>query len=169
MMLVAFYHYPTGKEFYKVLHHKLVCWWTHGDYSHCELVLGQRIRDDGVIEYECASSSFRDKGVRSKWMELPASKWTIVDIGDMVSEDYARAVLTAHMGDEYDKLAWLGHLWRPIIGSADKWTCSEFVAYMLNMYEPWRYDPATLFAVLVSHGRIVQMCEALKSKTPILA
>ena len=32
-MLVAFYHYPAGKEFYKVLHHKLVCWWTHGDYS----------------------------------------------------------------------------------------------------------------------------------------
>ena len=166
-MLVAFYHYPTGKEFYKVLHHKLVCWWTHVDYSHCELVLGQRIRDDGVIEYECASSSFRDKGVRSKWMELPTSKWTIVEIdGDYI---YARAVFNVHIFQGYDRLAWLGHLWRPITGSPDKWTCSEFVAYMLNMYEPWRYDPATLFAVLVSHGRIVQMCEALKSKTPILA
>ena len=166
-MLVAFYHYPAGKEFYKVLHHKLVCWWTHGDYSHCELVLGQRPRADGVLEYECASSSFRDKGVRSKWMELPTSKWTIVEIdGDYI---YARAVFNVHIFQGYDRLAWLGHLWRPITGSPDKWTCSEFVAYMLNMYEPWRYDPATLFAVLVSHGRIVQMCEALKSKTPILA
>ena len=166
-MLVAFYHYPAGKEFYKVLHHKLVCWWTHGDYSHCELVLGQRPRADGVIEYECASSSFRDKGVRSKWMELPTSKWTIVEIdGDYI---YARAVFNVHIFQGYDRLAWLGHLWRPITGSPDKWTCSEFVAYMLNMYEPWRYDPAMLFAVLVSHGRIVQACDAVKNKTPLLA
>lgn len=161
-MLVAFYHYPEHKKLWRVLHHKLVCWWTHGDYSHCELVLGQRIRADGVIEYECASSSWRDKGVRQKWMELPTSKWTIIEVGG--DEVYARTVLTAHLGEGYDKLAWLGHLWRPIIGSADKWTCSEFVALMLNLYEPWRYDPATLFAVLVSHGRIVQMCDVLKKR-----
>lgn len=159
-MRIAFYHYPSNKEFYKVLHHKLVCWWTHGDYSHCELIIGQRTRADGVIEYECASSSFRDGGVRSKWMELPSSKWTIVDVG--CDEAYARAVLAAHSGEGYDKLAWLGHLWRPIIGRADKWTCSEFVALMLNLYEPWRYDPATLFAVSMSGGQIVQMCDALK-------
>ena len=166
-MRIAFYHYPAGKEFYKVLHHKLVCWWTRGDYSHCELVLGQRTRADGKIEYECASSSFRDSGVRSKWMELPASKWTILDIGG--DEVYARALLAAHMGEGYDNLAWLGHIWRPIIGNPVKWTCSEFVALMLNLYEPWRYDPAMLFAVLVSHGRIVQACDAVKNKTPLLA
>lgn len=166
-MLVAFYHYPERKEGWKVLHHKLVCWWTSGDYSHCELVLGRRVRDDGVTEYECASSSFRDKGVRKKWMELPSSKWTIIEIdGDYI---YARAVLNAHLFQGYDRRAWLGHIWRPIIGSTDKWTCSEFVARMLNLYEPWRFDPATLFAVLVSHGRIVQMCGVLKSKTPVLA
>lgn len=167
-MLVAFYRYPAGKEFYKVMHHRLVCWWTRGDYSHCELVLGQRIRVDGKIEYECASSSFRDGGVRSKWMELPASKWTIIDVPD-AQEHYARAVLTVHFGEGYDKLAWLGHIIRPITGSEDKWTCSEFVALMLNLYESWRFDPATLFAVLVSRGRIVQLCDALKNTTPSLA
>ena len=166
-MLVAFYHYPERKELWKVLHHKLVCWWTHGDYSHCELVLGQRQRADGKIEYECASSSYRDDGVRSKWMELPSAKWTIIEIdGDGV---YARAVLTVHMGEGYDKKAWLGHVWRPITGSPDKWTCSEFVALMLNLYEPWRYGPNMLYAALVSRGRIVQMCDAVKSKTPHLA
>ena len=166
-MLIAFYHYPERKKLWRVLHHKLVCWWTPGDYWHCELVLGRRPRADGVIEYECASSSFRDGGVRSKWMELPAAKWTIIEIeGDYI---HARAVLDAHRFQGYDKLAWLGHLWRPITGSTDKWTCSEFVAYMLNLYESWRYDPATLFAVLVSHGQIVQLCDAVKNKTPHLA
>ena len=38
-----------------------------------------------------------------------------------------------------------------------------------NRNEPWRYDPAMLFAVLVSHGRIVQACDAVKNKTPLLA
>ena len=52
---------------------------------------------------------------------------------------------------------------------AAKWFCSEAIADCLGYRDAWRYDPATLFAVLVSHGRIVQMCEALKSKTPILA
>ena len=38
-----------------------------------------------------------------------------------------------------------------------------------NRNETWRYDPAMLFAVLVSHGRIVQACDAVKNKTPLLA
>ncbi len=44
------------------------------------------------------------------------------------------------------------------------------IGYLVLSILRWLlYAPAMLFAVLVSHGRIVQACDAVKNKTPLLA
>lgn len=144
---VAFYRYPRGGHtWWKYLHHRIVCWWTRGAYSHAELVLSERVNEVGVLDYECASSSPRDGGVRTKWMDLPADKWTLIAVP--ADANVARAWFVRENGKGYDYLAWVGFVWRRETGSKNRWFCSEAIASALGMSEPWRYDPNTLYAIL---------------------
>ena len=148
-MKIAFYRYPADSVWWKVLHHKLVCWWTRGKYSHVEIVLASS--KDG---YTCASSSARDGGVRIKTIKtMPTTKWDFVEIP--MSDDglaRVRAWFERESGKKYDYLAWLGFLFRRVRGSTTKWFCSEAIADCLGYRDAWRFDPNTLFVVLKKGG-----------------
>lgn len=135
-MQVAFYKSKAR------LFNRLVSWWLVGPYSHCELILSTDA--NGVAT--CASASYMDGGVRVKSMRLDPDHWDLVDVpGD---EATAWQWLSDHSGDAYDVLGLLGFVWRRQTGDKAKWFCSEAVAAMLGMRDPWRYDPMTFWAAL---------------------
>lgn len=134
-MKVAFY---KGR---KRLFNRLVAWYLRGDYSHCELILSESI---GVSE--CASSSYLDGGVRTKRMVLDPEHWDIIEVGG--DENYVRSWLSYYEEDRYDILGLLGFVWRRESGMSEKWFCSEAVAAMLGIEEPWRFDPMNLYFAL---------------------
>lgn len=135
-MQIAFY------KSRKRLFNRLVCWWLKGPYSHCELVL--QTLPDGTSQ--CASSSFTDGGVRLKHMVLDPAHWDLVEVPGSIAKAWAWTV--EHEDDGYDLLGLLGFMWRRQSGEQRKWFCSEAVAAMLGMPEPWRFDPMNLWATL---------------------
>lgn len=135
-MHVAFYKGKTR------LFNRLVSWWLRGPYSHCELVL--QTSPDGVSL--CASSSFMDGGVRLKNMVLDPDHWNLVLVGGSPAKAWSWAV--DHEDDHYDVLGLLGFVWRRQPDDKTKWFCSEAVAAMLGLPDPWRFDPMVLYAAL---------------------
>ena len=134
-MKVAFY---KGK---KRLFNKLTSWWLRGPYSHCELIL-----EDSEFGSLCASSSFMDGGVRVKVIALDSEHWDVVDVdGDAA---FARKWLNDHAGEGYDTLGLIGFIARVIKQDKRRWFCSEAVAAMLQIPDPWRFDPCNLHAAL---------------------
>lgn len=129
--------------FYRGRHRAMdraIQFWTRGNYSHCEIITANN--PDGSVT--CWSSSIRDGGVREKTMVLNPENWDIVEVdGDLPS---ILVWFEAHRGWKYDWLGLLGFLFRPITGSKNRLFCSEAVAASLGMFEPWRFDPNTLYA-----------------------
>lgn len=125
---------------------RLVQWWTRGPYSHCEIIL-ERTNTAAF----CVSSSWRDGGVRGKWIALDAQRWDIVQTqGDA---DAARAWMSAHVGKRYDILGLFGFVIRPMRDDKRRWFCSEMAAAVLGFPEPWRFSPNDLAAILKKKER----------------
>lgn len=135
-MQVAFYKGRTR------LFNRLVSWWLRGPYSHCELVL--YTSPQGVST--CASASYLDGGVRVKYMPLDPAHWDMMDLPGSVTD--AVEWLAEHNHQGYDVLGLLGFVWRRQSDDKSKWFCSEAVAAMLGLPEPWRFDPMTLYSTL---------------------
>lgn len=136
MMQAAFY---KGR---KRLFNRLTAWWLRGSYSHTELVLGY----DEAGQAICASSSMMDGGVRVKHMRLDPAHWDVVPVSG--SADAAWAWLRQHAGAGYDWLGLLGFVARALGHDSGRFVCSEAVAAMLGISDPWRFDPCSLHAVL---------------------
>lgn len=134
-MKIAFYK-GTGTIF-----DKLIRFWTSGPYSHCEL----------LTDYGTGwSSSFRDKGIRERWIDFTSYKWDIVEI-DTTLEQYGAALewFHTHNRTPYDLLGLLGFLIRPQRGNSRQYFCSEAVAAALGFKDPWRFCPNTLYVALL--------------------
>jgi len=114
--------------------------WTHGPYSHCELIFS-----DGLA----ASASDADRGVRFKQIDFAPARWDLRDLPAHL-ERRARAWFVEHEGERYDRLGLAGFVLRPIEGERSSWFCSEACAAALCFTEPWRFDPNTLSAALAS-------------------
>lgn len=113
---------------------RAVRWWTHGPYSHCELIFS-----DGWT----GTASARDKGV--VLLQRPANyydnpdNWDIVEVeGDEV---YARAWFKLRRGLPYDLLGDFGFVWRPIVGQDGAYFCSEAIGCALRWPNAWQYSP----------------------------
>lgn len=135
-MKIAFYKGKTR------LFNRLVSWYLRGNYSHCEAIINTTA--DGYSL--CASSSFMDGGVRLKFIKLDPEHWDVVDVPGSSAAAYEWT--KERDGDGYDLLGLLGFAWRRQSGDKTKWFCSESVAAMLGLPEPWRFDPMTLWAAL---------------------
>lgn len=118
---------------------KVICWWTKGPYSHCEIIF-----NSGVS----ASSSGRDGGVRFKEIEFHPERWDIYDLGEKFSEEAAHEWFLNHEEAEYDHFGLVGFLYPPFDEDRVKYFCSEAVAAALGFEEPWRFDPNTLATVI---------------------
>lgn len=136
MWFVAFYH---GKG---DINDWIVRLATNSRFSHCELV---RLRDDG--QYDCYSSSARDKGVRHKVMDLPSDKWTLVPV-QVANEYEVIGRFNTAINRKYDYKGVLRFALPFLSSGKDKWFCSELVAYMLKYPSPHSYTPKDLYGEL---------------------
>lgn len=129
---------------------RLVCLLQGGDSAHCE-VSGEWLGD----QHKCVSASFLDKGVRRKWIDMPASKWRIYEFAGATPDD-VEAYLSANDGEGYDWLGLMGFVIRRIKGFARRKFCSEVGADIMGLPDPWRYDLALLESVCARFGRRIQ-------------
>lgn len=86
-----------------------------------------------------------DGGVRVKHIDLHPDRWDLVEVPDTPA---AWDWLRAREEEKYDLLGLLGFVWRRQTGQQNKWFCSEAVAAMLGISEPWRFDPMALYCAL---------------------
>ena len=133
-MQVAFYKGQVR------LFNRACSWWLASPYSHCELVVGTD--QDGYSH--CVSSSFMDDGVRAKKIRLDPEHWDLVDVPFVVDEQYVRDWLRINDDVKHGSSE---SFFRPR-QKTNKKTSSGCVAELLGYPEPWRFDPALLYAVL---------------------
>ena len=126
-----------------------VRWWTHGPYSHCELVIA--LLADG--QAQCWSSANLDGGVRPKLITLDPAHWDVIEV-PWANPFEALDWFVLHEGDRYDTLGLFGFVGRRGDGDKDKWWCSEACAAALGLDEPWRYCPNALAAILRSMNQL---------------
>lgn len=124
----SFWHYVTC-TFLSIRKMKIV------KHSHAELCI------NGV----CYSSSVRDKGVRSKLIDLNSGKWDLKEI--QLTEQEVRKSLDRFLvieGKSYDFLGAIGVVLPLIEDSKSKFFCFEVVAEMLEMPNPSKVTPVEL-------------------------
>ena len=114
-------------------------------YSHCEL----------VIDECCYSSSPRDGGVRSKWIDLDSGNWDLVEIGDKCTE-LVLSFFELTQGAKYD---WIGAVIGRGLGVQielrSRWFCSEWCAAALGFEQAWRFTPVKLLAAILPQMAIL--------------
>lgn len=118
-------------------------WWTNSQYSHCELVIGDR----------CYSSSVMDGGVRTKQVGEGDDKISLApDKWDLITLPWARVepILEYFEQTDHYRYGWpslllsqMFNLNRPITGAQ---FCSEWCAAALGLPAPSSLSPATLSA-----------------------
>lgn len=137
-MKIAFY-----KGAYGTTADKVICWTTLSSYSHCEIVF-----DDGV----CASASYRDKGVRFKYIPLD-HKWDVFELSiPACQEELARAFFNLHEGAPYDLLGALLSYPKLWPGSDRMFFCSEICGIVLGGLDG--RSPKHLFNELRNKGML---------------
>lgn len=135
---------------------------TKGEYSHCEIAIWDGKREttpyttlSGMESYQpiysCYSSSFRDRGVRTKEMPLPADKWDLYPI----PSNYDLSVVETNLNTLWLRTKGLPYDFFGAIGvviktrqSESRWFCSEWCGRVLGFPESWRLSPNDLAAVL---------------------
>nr|DAJ39543.1 MAG TPA: cysteine peptidase [Caudoviricetes sp.] len=120
---------------------------TKGEFSHCEIAIPYDRNSDGQILYECYTSSNMDGGVRCKLMPLPQERWTLVPV--KFNEEFVRTFFQLTIGAKYDFWGALGVV-LPIKESSRKFFCSEWCAACLEMPQPSRYSPNSLYRKLTN-------------------
>ena len=133
--------------FYKVtrpglqgVYSKAVQFIDRGAYSHCQLVF-----TDGMS----ASASWMDNGVRFKRIDYNPEHWDFVQLPDHL-EDFARSWFEFHEGMPYDLQGNVRFVLPFLPDSTSGWFCSEAIAAALQLYEPYRFGPNGLAAILKS-------------------
>lgn len=136
-MVVAFY---KGR---KRIMNRLISWWFLGKYSHVELVFGY---DETGLAI-CGTSSLMDEGVRIKHIRIDPENWDLIELDiDMVN---AWEWMKENEGKKYDYLGAIGLVARILGNSSSRIFCSEAIAEMLGFTESWRFDPCTLYSVIL--------------------
>lgn len=124
---------------------RFIRWATKSIYSHTEICLG----DPFAGPVMCLSSESA-MGVRVKRMQLDPAKWDVVRMPDVSESDFW-FFATEHKGEPYD---WVGAARSvlPFVGREHPraWFCSEVVAHIRGLKEPWRMYPGVLHAVIAS-------------------
>lgn len=107
---------------------------TNSIYSHCELVIGD----------SWYTSSHEDGGVRCKKMDDPKGNWDFIDIEIPIQQAFN--VYCKARGKKYDYIgALIGRFIRADIQSPNRYFCSELVAEMIGIKNPYRHTPESLY------------------------
>lgn len=117
---------------------------THGKYSHCEVVM-PNFEKDGDLLFECYSASNRDGGVRLKLMPLPVERWDLIKVN--VNPALLRLYFKQTKGSRYDMLGAIGVV-LPVGENKHKYFCSEWCAGAIGLANPHKYSPNSLYRKL---------------------
>lgn len=109
---------------------KIIRWWDHGPYSHCELVFSDGTW--GTAFYKRGVVLWTRDGLPENWdfIELPAHL-----------EAEARKWFEEHNGKSYDYVGLLRFVFDFLNPSRDKWFCSNACAAALGLVDGWRTSP----------------------------
>lgn len=140
-MKIALYKGPPPRPI-DIVFERLTSWWTRGPYTHVELVLSEP--DENGLSL-CGSSSFRDGGVRTKWIHLKDDSWDYIEVTGSRAD--AMDWFAKHKGEGYDVVGLFGFVVRTVEGERGKWFCSEAVMAALGFKESWRFSPNDVSAV----------------------
>lgn len=121
---------------------RIICFVTSSRFSHVEISF-ENIQG----AYRCMSSSFRDHGVREKWIDTSSGRWVIVDISSKYENQAGiEGWIRGNIGKAYDFFGLLGTVITiPVFSSATKWFCSEIIAEALELNNSWSYSPEDLY------------------------
>lgn len=133
-MKIAFYKAEFGTKY-----DRAIGFFTRSPYSHCEIVMS-----DG----KCWSSSRRDGGVRSKYIDL-TEKWDTFDLVGEFDEIAINYWFSLRTEDKYDYLGAVSSFFRIDLTSENKKFCSEVCAMVLGI------DP------IITPARLLQKLKTL--------
>lgn len=144
-MQLAFYKGPADGRMNQAAH-IAVARWTHGEYSHVELL---------VSDGSCWSSSMRDGGVRNKRIALNTGRWDLVSID--ADETAAVKWFQEHDGELYDFPGLCGFLlpWR--VEDRNRRFCSEAIAAALGLPYSWLISPNDLYRIVMCHRALAAL------------
>jgi len=122
----------------------VICKWTHGQYSHVELVIGDTMY----------SSSPRAGKVRAKQHITDNESWDYIDM-PFIEERNILEFFNMTQGSKYDYIGILGFV-IPIKDRTNEWFCSEWVSNALKIsgckslwkLEPSKISPNKLYKIL---------------------
>lgn len=132
-LAIAFYKGPPT-DLPHIISHYAIRLWTWSKYSHAELVI------DGV----CYSSSLRDGGVRSKYIDLASGRWDVLPVKGNAAD--ALWWYQQHKGQGYDWLNVQRFILPFIPQDKNKWVCFEAVAAMLGLAGAHKLTAKDLYA-----------------------
>lgn len=116
----------------------IIRWWTHSQYSHCELVV------NGI----CYSSSLMDGGVRSKTINLNSGHWDLIQLPDY----FGSKILDYFGKTKWQKYSWLdlirNQVFNANLNEEGAAFCSEWIAAALGLPNSTTYSPRTLVDVV---------------------
>ncbi|OOF50255.1 enoyl-CoA hydratase [Rodentibacter genomosp. 1] len=136
-----------AKSRFERLQDKIICLFTKGQYSHCEIAI-ERLEQWGQYDYrpvyDCYSSSPRDGGVRCKRINVADStKWDLIPL-ENVTETQINAYFNRTLGAKYDWWGVLGIVFG-IKQKRSKYFCSEWCFNAIkNSNNGWRFSPNDL-------------------------
>lgn len=137
--------YKGTRAGWRGMGNRFIRWATRSIYSHSEICLGDPFSGPAM----CLSSE-GGVGVRLKRMQLDPAKWDVVRMPE-VSETAFWYFAVEHKGEPYD---WVGAARSvlPFVGREHPraWFCSEVVAQVRGLSDPWRMYPGVLHAVVTS-------------------
>lgn len=138
-MKLAMYKGPA-KGLLPNLAHLAICLRSFSKYSHCEIVFTEPNINGYAV---CASSSWRDGGVRFKSIKLDSGHWDLIDLPGYDVE-YAKAWFDNHIGKKYDVKGLLFFILPIRLESRNKYFCSEACAAALKLKKAFKLYPAKL-------------------------
>lgn len=163
-MLLASYH--STRPGWQGIANRLIRLRLRGIYSHNEIVFEP---SDGVDQWMpdgtcapdasgalwCVSSVAADRlpawskrragkvgGVRFKRIKIDPSRWHIQPLH--CDPQAAALIARRHEGAMYDWQLIISYLSWLIPHKSSRWTCSEFCAHLMGIYQPERIDPCVL-------------------------
>jgi hypothetical protein len=134
------------------LFNRVVRWWLHGEYSHCELVFS-----DGA-SFSCSKL---DGGPRFKYIKFDPAHWDFVPVPARYNEDAARNQARAIVADQsservrYSMLLLAAFVLPPLyrwVRDRDE-VCSTIIGWVLGRADSKRLDPNELHDALLIEGR----------------
>lgn len=120
----------------------IICKFSSSRFSHVELVTNY----DSVTGRGLGwTSSYRDGGVRCKYINFNTGRWELYEVPTVYSEKELTDWFSVRVGQYYDVFGAISTLIPFFRNSLKKWFCSEIVGTCLGVAGSYKMNPQQLF------------------------